>query len=273
MTLAQCDAVSKKIADEKVAVVRMATVDPKLTECRANTAANITKILADYDLAKAAGKISATDETKFKAWKDRVYGFRSLVPQKTVTLETCQKLGRDITNEIANLERLLPDPAVAACIMQNQALQKEVTDMFNKAKAAGDINRTELTEFTRMEASLKSTLTRLQAGGLTLAECNKVGTALNDEKTKVAKMAVVDPALATCRTENAAAHKALADAYAKAKAAGKIARDEEATFRSMEARITRMENEAKKSGQTLADCKTLSNTIKADKTAVDRMAK
>jgi hypothetical protein len=81
------------------------------------------------------------------------------------------------------------DPKVAECRAHNQAEHKSLMEMHAKAMKEHMISPQEQKEFRAMEGRLARHRQVLSKGGLTLAECDKLGKEIAHEKTVLAKMA------------------------------------------------------------------------------------
>ena len=78
---------------------------------------------------------------------------------------------------------------IAQCRAANQKAHAEVVQMFQKARAAGQIDPREAQAFQAAERRLSTDAQMLSRGGLTLAECQQIGKEIASERANVQRMA------------------------------------------------------------------------------------
>lgn len=78
---------------------------------------------------------------------------------------------------------------IAQCRTANLKAHSEVMALFGKARATGKISPKEAMTFAAMEKRLKAHQMILNRGGLTLAECERIGREIAKERAAVQKMA------------------------------------------------------------------------------------
>lgn len=111
---------------------------------------------------------------------------------------------------------------IRRCRADNQRAHVEVVDYYERARAAGRISPAEARQFSEMEARLRNFRTQLAWDGLTLQDCQRLGSAIARERDKVARMTRRDPNVARCMADNRRAHQAVYDTYNNAVRAGRI---------------------------------------------------
>ena len=270
--------------------------DPKVAECRKQNSDLHRTIIDLFNKAQKAGKIDSKELEAFKASEASLKKLAEDLKKGGLTLAECQQYGAELAKEKAKVEAMakaaegaaVNDSKVAECRKKNSDAHKAVMDSFNTANKAGKIDPKEMEAFKASEASLKKHYEDLNKGGLTLAECDKLGAEIAKEKIKVeamaktsemakaatvAKAAVSDPKLTECVAKNVAEHKTILEIFVKAQKAGKIDSKELEAFTASEANLKKLAEDLKKGGLTLAECQQYGAALAKEKTKVEAMAK
>ena len=162
---------------------------------------------------------------------------------------------------------------IRRCRADNQRAHAEVVDYYERARAAGRISPAEARQFSELEARLRNFRTQLARDGLTLLDCQRIGSAIAWERDEVARMARHDPALTRCMADNRWAHRDVTVQYENAKRAGRIDPTEAQRFNAMEAQLQRLRNDLARDGITLQDCQRLGSAIARERDEVTRMTR
>ena len=182
------------------------------------------------------------------------------------------------------------DPKITACLAANFKLDKEIDDLFNKARASNRISDAEAIQYRQLEANIARLRGFLAKDGTTLAECEAITKQYEIEKIKVQKMATtvnsqpvqpnppgaaplrpVDPKVAECSAINHKLDGDIDKMYSDAKASGKITPAEAQKFQQMEARIMALRRRFSKDGLSLNECQFLTKEYNAEKVQVQLM--
>lgn len=173
--------------------------------------------------------------------------------------------------------RIAKQPDLKTCVDNNAKLDKEVDDMFKKAKAAGKIEPAEEAAYKAAEGRIAAHHAKLGQDGFSIADCKAMAADYAKEKQMVTDMvantAKEQAAINACKSANGAAHKANLAALTKARAAKKVSPAEEAEFKKFEAEAGKHTAAMAKDGFTLADCKSQSEDIKKEAELIAKVAK
>ena len=270
--------------------------DPKVTECRKQNSDHHRAIIDLFNKAQKAGKIDSKELEAFKAAEANLQKLAEDLKKGGLTLAECKQYGLALDKEKANVEAMakaaegaaVNDSKVAECRKKNSDAHKAVMESFNAANKAGKIDPKEMEAFKAAEASLKKHSEDLNKGGLTHAECDKIGGEIAKEKAKVdamakasemtkavavAKAAASDPKLVECVAKNVAEHKTILEIFNKARKDGKFLDPKvTAAFTSSESALVKLATELKKDGLTLAECQQYASALAKERAQADKLA-
>jgi len=225
MTLNECQAIGRDIANEHALVGRMAASrpgyspyrgDPALMQCRADAQRTHAETVQLYHRARASGAISPHEAQQFSAAEQRLTRHAQTLARDGLTLRDCEFLQREIAGERVQVERMAasrpargiappPDhrpmhkPGIAAqrpdnaqlalCSSANQKARAETLDLYARARAAGRVKQAEAQAFAKTEQRLDEQSRMLARDGLTLQECEALARSIADQRSLVERMA------------------------------------------------------------------------------------
>ena len=105
-------------------------------------------------------------------------------------MQECQRIGGTITRERDEVTRMAKhDPGVARCVADNRRAHEELYKVYNNALRAGRIDASEAQRFQAIDKRLNGFQAEIKRDGLSLAECQRIGSAIARERALVEKMA------------------------------------------------------------------------------------
>ena len=162
---------------------------------------------------------------------------------------------------------------VLQCRTANQKAHGEVVQLYQKARAAGNIAPSEAQAFATVEGRLNTLSQNLNKGGLNFTECQQLTQAIATERASVVRMAATpDPRIAQCRTANQKAHSEVMQLYNRARSSGKINPKEAQAFAAIEGRLNTLSQNLNKGGLNFNECQQLTQAIATERASVQRMA-
>ena len=248
----------------------------QVARCRADNQRAHSEIMQMFQRARAQGNISPAESRAFSDMERRLNGHSQMLNRGGLTLGECQQIGRELANERANVQRMAASPdhqQIARCRTDNQRAHSEIMQMFQRARAQGNISPAESRAFSDMERRLQGHSQMLNRGGLTLGECQQISRELANERANVQRMAASGPAqVAKCRSDNQRAHAEVMQMFQKARSRGKITPNESRAFSDMERRLQGHSQMLNRGGLTLGECQQIGREIANERANVQRMA-
>jgi len=162
---------------------------------------------------------------------------------------------------------------IRRCRADNQRAHADVLESYERARAAGRIDPSEVQQFNVMDARLRNLHAQLARDGLTLQECHYLRGEIARVRDDVARMSRYDPALARCMADTRWAHQDVLDMYENARRAGQINPGEAQRFNAMEARLKMLRAELARDGTSLQDCQRIGGAVARERDEVIRMAR
>jgi len=150
-----------------------------------------------FQQARAAGRISASEERQFRSMENRLNSIKQRLYRSGLTEYECQRISREIDNERAAVQRMAATPAhnpdLSRCIQDNRRAHADVWRDFQRARSAGKISPREERQFHSMEGRLNDIKQKLQRGGLTMTECQRISQEIDRERNAVRRMSETRP--------------------------------------------------------------------------------
>jgi ParB-like chromosome segregation protein Spo0J len=144
---------------------------------------------------------------------------------------------------------------------------------YETAKRAGRIDPAEAQRFNAMEARLRNLRDDLARDGISMQDCQRIGSAIAREHDEVSRMTRREPNVARCMTDNRRAHHAIYETYNNAVRAGRIDAGEAQQFRVAEERLRKFQAEIARDGVTPDECQRLSRALAQERALVDAMGR
>jgi hypothetical protein len=142
--------------------------------------------------AASGGRISDSEAARFQSLERRLDDIRYNLYRDGITLSDCQRLGREIAVERANVQRMtatpVRNPQIDYCRQDNRRDHEDVWQLFLRAKSAGRISKDEARHFKDMEHRLGDIKRRLSFEGLSLSECQAINSEIGRERDAVRRM-------------------------------------------------------------------------------------
>ena len=212
LTLAECNQYGAALALEKTKVTAMAKAregvavnTAKVVECRQRNLGAHKAVVEHFIAAKNAGKIDAKEMEAFKAAEAALNKHAAELNKDGLTLAECDSLGAEIAKEKTKVDGMVSssamakaaavakaaasDPKLTECVAKNVAEQTSILAILYKAKQEGRVDANAAVDFAASELALAKLAVDLKKGGLTLAECQTVTTALAKERGRADKLA------------------------------------------------------------------------------------
>ncbi|WP_143086062.1 hypothetical protein [Formivibrio citricus] len=250
-----------------------------MRQCREDNRRAHAEVMQLFQQARASGNIDRREAHQFQAMEARLDRHRDMLRRDGLTLAECQHLSREIANERATVQQMAASPnqhaQVRQCREDNRRAHAEVMQLFQQARASGNIDRREAHQFQAMEARLNRHRDMLRRDGLTLAECQHLSRELANERAAVQQMAASPNQHAQvrqCREDNRRVHGEIMQQFQQARAAGRIDPSEQQQFNAMEARLHNHRNMLARDGLTLAECQHIGRELANERAHVQRMA-
>jgi hypothetical protein len=161
---------------------------------------------------------------------------------------------------------------IMRCRTENQRTYGEVQDMYEAARRSGRISPREADHFNAMEARLRNYRAELARDGLSLHDCRRIGGAIAEMRSDVARMAQSDPGLGRCMADARRAHGEVYELYDNARRVGRINPREAREFNAMEGRLADLKSDLARDGISMRDCQRIHGAIARVREEVDRMA-
>lgn len=168
-----------------------------------------------------------------------------------------------------------PSATVAKCRADNQRAHSEVMQMFNQAKAQGNISPGDKKAFSDTESRLNNHAQMLKKSGLTLAECQKIGREIAAERTNVQQLAASpyqQQQIIRCRAENQRAYSEVVKMLNSAKSQRGLTRTDARAFSEMERRLDNYIQTMNRGAMKLSVCQQIGREIAGERAALQRMA-
>jgi len=190
LSLQECQRIGGAIARERDEVARMTRSDPALARCMADNRQAHQQVVGLYENAKRSGRINPSEAQRFNAIDARLQNLRADLGRDGISLQECQRIGGTIARERNEVTRMAQhDPGVARCVADNRRAHEELYQVYNKALRAGRIDAGEAQRFQAIDKRLNGFQAEIKRDGLSLAECQRIGTAIARERALVDKMA------------------------------------------------------------------------------------
>lgn len=234
LSLAECEAIGRQIAEEQRMVSRMAASrpgyapyrgDPALMQCRADvqrTQADTTRL---YHRAQASGEISPQEARQFAEMDQRMTRLAQSVARDGLLLRECEFLLRESNQDREQVERMASN------------------------RRGGEAPEHERGRPDRPGAPVP-------APGLSQQQPAHVPR----------------EALAQCAASNHKIREETRRQYTRAQAAGAITPGEEELFEKTEQRLDKKSQELSRNGLTLPECEALANEVAEQHKRVERLA-
>jgi hypothetical protein len=253
-------------------------VDP-LGQCLQDNRRDHADVWQLYQQAKSAGRISSGEARQFQAMEGRLNAIKNSLSRNGLSLYDCDRIGQEIANERANVQRMAATPAynpqLAQCIQDNRRDHADVWQLFQQARSAGRISPVEARQFRAMEGRLNTIKNSLSRNGLSLYDCDRISREIANERATVQRMAATpahNPQLVRCIQDNRRDHEDVWQLFQRAKSAGRISPGEARQFQAMEGRLNAIKGNLSRDGLTLSDCDRISREIANERATVQRMA-
>lgn len=242
-------------------------------QCRRDNGRAHAEVHQIYERARSEGRISPAETQRFNAMESRLRDLYTALSNDGLTLQECRRIGDAIARERQEVIRMArTDPAVGRCAADNARAHEDVVNRYENARRSGRVNPAEAQRFNAMEGRLRNLRAALGRDGLTLQECQRIGTEIAREREEVARMSQHDPAVGRCVAENRRAHDDLTSRYESARRAGRISADEATRFNAIEGRLKKLRAAYSRDGLTLQECQRISEAIARERQEVMQMA-
>lgn len=186
LTLQDCQRIGGVIARERNEVVRMSRTDPGIGRCMADNRRAHQDLVTQYENARRSGRISPAEAQRFNAIEARLNNLRNDLARDGMSMQDCQRIGGAITREREEVTRMSRyDPATARCQADNRRAHEEVHRVYNDGVRSGRIAPGEAKRFQAIEGRLRNFQADLKREGLSLAECQRIGRAIAQERAAV----------------------------------------------------------------------------------------
>jgi hypothetical protein len=190
LTLQECQRIAGAIARERNEVARMTRSDPAVARCMGDNRRAHQEVVGLYDNAKRSGRINPSEAQRFNAIDARLQNLRADLGRDGISLQECQRIGGAIARERDEVTRMAQhDPGVARCVADNRRAHEELYKVYNNALHAGRIDASEAQRFQAIDKRLNGFQAEIKRDGLSLAECQRIGSAIARERALVEKMA------------------------------------------------------------------------------------
>ncbi len=189
LSLQECQRIGGAIARERNEVARMTRSDPAVARCMADNRQAHQGVVGLYENAKRSGRINPREAQRFNAIEARLQNLRADLGRDGISLQECQRIGGTIARERDEVTRMAQhDPGVARCVADNRRAHEELYKVYSNALRAGRIDASEAQRFQAIDKRLNSFQAEIKRDGLSLAECQRVGSAIARERALVEKM-------------------------------------------------------------------------------------
>jgi hypothetical protein len=186
LTMQECQRIGGAIARERNEVARMSRFDPPPTQCMADNRRAHQEVVAMYENARRSGRINPAEAQRFNAIEARLNNLRNELGRDGISLQDCQRIGGAIAREREEVQRMARyDPATARCVADNRRAHDDVYRVYNDGVRSGRINPNEAKRFQAIEERLRNLQADLKRDGLSLAECQRIGRAVAQERAIV----------------------------------------------------------------------------------------
>jgi ribosomal protein L7Ae-like RNA K-turn-binding protein len=190
LSLQECQRIGGAIARERNEVARMTRSDPAAARCMADNRRAHQEVVGLYENAKRSGRINPSEAQRFNAIDARLQNLRADLGRDGIAMQECQRIGGAIARERAEVTRMAQhDPGVARCVADNRRAHEELYKVYNNALRAGRIDAGEAQRFQAIDKRLNGFQAEIKRDGLSLAECQRIGSAIARERALVEKMA------------------------------------------------------------------------------------
>jgi len=190
LSLQECQRIGGAIARERDEVARMTRSDPAVARCMADNRRAHQEVVGLYENAKRSGRINPSEAQRFNAIDARLQNLRAELGREGISLQECQRIGGTIARERDEVTRMAQhDPGVARCVADNRRAHEELYKVYNNALRAGRIEAGEAQRFQAIDKRLNGFQAEIKRDGLSLAECQRIGSAIARERALVEKMA------------------------------------------------------------------------------------
>jgi hypothetical protein len=190
LSLQECQRIAGAIARERDEVARMTRSDPAVARCMADNRRAHQEVVGLYENAKRSGRINPSEAQRVNAIDARLQNLRADLGRDGISLQECQRIGGAIARERDEVTRMAKhDPGVARCVADNRRAHEELYKVYNNALRAGRIEPSEAKRFQAIDKRLNGFQAEIKRDGLSLAECQRIGSAIARERALVEKMA------------------------------------------------------------------------------------
>ncbi len=173
-------------ADE---VARMASFDPALARCMADTRQSHQAVVAQYEGAKRLGRINPAEAQRFSAIEGRLQVLRNDLARDSISLQDCQRIAAAVARERDEVAMMsFRDPGIARCVVDNRRAHEALYKVYDYALRAGRVEAREAQRFQAIDKRLNELQADLKRDGLTIAECQRIGAAIAKERALVEEM-------------------------------------------------------------------------------------
>ena len=244
----------------------------EMRRCRADNQRAHAEVLDNYERARQAGRIDPAEAQRFYAMDAQLRNMRGELGRDGITLRECQYLGGEIArmrNEVIRMSRF--DPALARCSAENRQVHQETLNIYESARQNGRINPYEAQRFNSMEERLRLLSADVARTGNNLPDCQRISSALAQERDEVIRMSRHDSPIARCMADNRLAHDAVYTTYNDGVRAGRIDPRESQRFAEMDQRLRGMQAEIRRESVNMDDCLRVGAAISREHAVVDRM--
>jgi len=190
LSLQECQRIGGAIARERDEVARMTRSDAAAARCMADNRRAHQEVVGLYENAKRSGRINPSEAQRFNAIDAKLQNLRAELGREGISMQECQRIGGAIARERAEVTRMAQhDPGVARCVADNRRARDELYKVYNNALRAGRIEASEAQRFQAIDKRLNGFQAEIERDGLSLAECQRIGSAIARERALVEKMA------------------------------------------------------------------------------------
>jgi hypothetical protein len=248
LTLGECEAIGRQIAEQQMLVRQMAASrpgyrpyqgDPALLQCRAEMRRVDAETNQLYHRARAAGEISPREERLYAEMEQRMTRHAQSAARDGLSLRECEFLLREANHEREQVER-----------MASNRRGHEVPPASDRERGQPDRHATPNTSAPVPPVSATAPVPLAPR-----------------------KFAHEVPApLAQCSASNQKMREETRQQYARARAEGAITPFEQDAFEKTEQRLDHKTQELARDGLTLPECEALANELAEQRKRVERMA-
>jgi hypothetical protein len=190
LTLNECQYISGEIARMRDEVYRMARSDPALGRCMADNRRAHQEVVVLYDNARQSGRINPREAQRFNAIQGRLQNMKNDLARDGISLQDCQRIAGAIAyerDEVTRMSRYVSP--LTQCVADNRRAHDDIYVVYNEALRIGHIDGREAQQFAIIDRRLRDFQAAIRRDGMTLNECQRVGTAIAQERAVVDRMA------------------------------------------------------------------------------------